>query len=89
MPREVFEFETPPGTYFDLDPLLLVTDATLRSLQRVAPASRIDVRRFRPNFLIETNDVAGGTVSRGGLGGQAAAHRRRHDQRDDRDVRAA
>jgi hypothetical protein len=59
MPREVFEFESPPGTYFDLDPLLLVTDATLRSLQRVAPESRVDVRRFRPNLLIETGADAG------------------------------
>ncbi len=58
MPREVFEFESPPGTYFDLDPLLLVTDATLRSLQRFAAGSRVDVRRFRPNLVIEMNGGA-------------------------------
>lgn len=59
MPRELLEFESPPGTYFDLGPLLLVTDTTLRSLQRVAPQSRVDVRRFRPNFVIEMQGDAG------------------------------
>lgn len=52
-PPEVLEFESPLGTYFDAYPLLLVTDATLRRLQALAPASRVDVRRFRPNLAIE------------------------------------
>jgi uncharacterized protein YcbX len=58
MPPEIFEFESLPGTYFDLDPLLLLTDATLRSLQRLAPNSRVDVRRFRPNLVIEMTSAA-------------------------------
>lgn len=58
-PPEVFEFESPPGTYFDAFPLLLLTDATLRRLQQLAPASKVDVRRFRPNLLVATpNGVA-------------------------------
>lgn len=51
-PREILEFESPLGTYFDAYPLLLLTDASLRHLQALAPASRVDVRRFRPNLLI-------------------------------------
>jgi hypothetical protein len=68
MPRELFEYESPPGTYFDAFPLLLVTDASLRRLAELAPASRIDVRRFRPNLVIEAADPAAGFVEAGWAG---------------------
>jgi len=51
-PPELLEFESPPGTYFDAFPLLLLTESSLRSMQEKAPESAFDVRRFRPNFLI-------------------------------------
>ncbi len=65
-PPEVLEFESPPGTYFDAFPLLLLTEASLARLQSLAPRSVIDVRRFRPNFLIATE--AEGFVERQWLG---------------------
>jgi uncharacterized protein len=51
-PPEIFEYESPPGTYFDAFPLLLLTSTSLDSMQQRVPASAFDVRRFRPNFLI-------------------------------------
>jgi uncharacterized protein YcbX len=51
-PPELMEFESPPGTYFDAFPLLLLTETALRTMQAAAPDSNFDVRRFRPNFVI-------------------------------------
>jgi uncharacterized protein YcbX len=58
-PPEILEFESPPGTYFDAFPLLLLTETSLRTLQAGHPDSRFDVRRFRPNFLIEASSDRG------------------------------
>ena len=56
-PPEILEFESPPGTYFDAFPLMLMSEASLRTMQERAPESRFDVRRFRPNLLVtDTTD---------------------------------
>ena len=55
-PKDLFMYESPPGTYFDAFPLLLLSTSSLRRAQQLAPASRVDVRRFRPNFVIEAED---------------------------------
>jgi uncharacterized protein YcbX len=59
-PTELFEFTSPPGTYFDAYPIHLLTTASLAAMTRFNPSAAWDVRRFRPNFLIETeNDLEG------------------------------
>ena len=52
-PPEVLQFESPPGTYFDAFPLLLMTETSLASMQARKSDSLFDARRFRPNFLLE------------------------------------
>ena len=60
VPPEIFEFTSPLGTYFDVFPLHILTTASLEELARRNPASIIDVRRFRPNIVVETRrDLTG------------------------------
>jgi uncharacterized protein YcbX len=65
---EVFEFPLPPGTFFDCALIHLVTTATLARLAALTPASRFEVPRFRPNFLIETPTGSDGFVENGWVG---------------------
>lgn len=58
-PPVIFEHETPPGTYHDAFPLLVVTTSALRTLQDDLPGSAIDVRRFRPSLVVDTGDAPG------------------------------
>jgi uncharacterized protein YcbX len=59
LPTELFEFTSPPGTYFDVSPIHLLTTASLAAL---GPAERFDRRRFRPNVLVETDPGTTGLV---------------------------
>ncbi len=54
-PPEIIEFESPPGTYVDAYPVHLVTTTSLETLAELEPDSVVDVRRFRPNIVVETD----------------------------------
>jgi len=56
-PKELVEFESPLGTYFDAFPLTLMTTQSLNTMQQLAPDSNFDVRRFRPNLLIDSSSA--------------------------------
>jgi uncharacterized protein YcbX len=55
-PPVIAEFESPPGTYYDAFPLMVMTTAALAALRRALPESSVDVRRFRPSFVVDTGD---------------------------------
>jgi hypothetical protein len=57
-PAEILEYESPPGTYFDVFPLLLLSVQSLATLAARAPEHAFDVRRFRPNLLVEAASAA-------------------------------
>jgi uncharacterized protein len=53
---QVFEVLLPTGTFFDIGLVHLVMTTTLDRLHALNPASRFEVPRFRPNFVIEPAD---------------------------------
>ena len=55
-PPEVAEFESPPGTHHDCWPLMVMTTSAFRAMQEALPNSVIDVNRFRPSIVIDTNE---------------------------------
>jgi uncharacterized protein YcbX len=54
-PPEILEYESPLGTYLDAFPLLVLTTGSMSSLQSLLPDSAIDLRRFRPNLLVDVD----------------------------------
>lgn len=68
MPAAVFEFYTPPGTYFDVLPIHVLTTSTLHAMAVLNPSASWDVRRFRPNILLETGAEVNAHVERNWIG---------------------
>jgi MOSC domain-containing protein len=52
----------PQGTYFDVAPVHVLTTASLEAMRRLQPAADWDVRRFRPNFFVETEPGIEGLI---------------------------
>ncbi len=45
------------GLFFDVFPLTVITQATMAELERLAPRTKADPRRFRMNLIIETDET--------------------------------
>ena len=52
---EAIEWTMPPERFVDAMPLLLMTTASLRAGAALHPAGAWDVRRFRPNLLLDAS----------------------------------
>lgn len=64
----VTEQAMPPLTFFDLAPLHLLTTSTLGRLAKLYPQGCFDVRRFRPNLVIEPAQEPPGFVEHAWIG---------------------
>src|SRR5262249_50610466 len=51
-----------PGTFQDLAPLTIMTVQSLHHAEKLQPDSRWDVRRFRPNLLVDLDDGSEGFI---------------------------
>ena len=68
----VTNWELPPGTFFDIAVVHVLTTGTLDRLRELYPEGRFEVRRFRPNVVVASdergfveNDWIGRTVAIG------------------------
>ena len=68
LPAPMVEFVSLLGTFFLVTPLHLVTTATLTHLKAIHPQSDWNVRRFRPNLVIETDPSAPGLLEQDWIG---------------------
>jgi uncharacterized protein len=68
-----------PGSFFDLSALHVLTESTLAQLRSLAPTATFDVRRYRPNLVLDgdgpgfvENSWPGRTLAFGGDGARLA-----------------
>jgi MOSC domain-containing protein len=57
---ELFDIPTPEGTFLDLAAVHIISSNTLRWCQDANPDLDWDVRRFRPNLVVDLDGVMGG-----------------------------
>jgi len=50
------ESPLPPGSFMDVFPVSVITTSTLDQLDELRPDTNFDVRRFRMNMVVKTND---------------------------------
>ena len=57
--NEAVAGDAPQGTFFDYAALHLLTTSSIAAMQQHYPEGRFEVRRFRPNIMIDTTSLAG------------------------------
>jgi uncharacterized protein len=68
----VTDFGLPQGTFFDCAVVHLLTTATINRLRMLYPQGRFEVRRFRPNIVVETSTSEKDFVENAWIGRTAA-----------------
>jgi uncharacterized protein YcbX len=64
----VTDFALPAGTFFDCATVHVLTTATLDRLRELYPEGRFEVRRFRPNIVVQPSSNAKGFVEDAWIG---------------------
>jgi uncharacterized protein len=64
----VTEFALPEGTFFDCATVHLMTTATLDRLRELYPQGRFEIRRFRPNIVVQPVPAGKGFVENAWIG---------------------
>jgi len=64
----VTDFGLPEGTFFDCAVVHLLTTASLERLRTLYPEGRFELRRFRPNVVVEIGDGEKDFVENGWIG---------------------
>ena len=64
----VTDFDLPEGTFFDCATVHLLTTATLDQLRQLYPEGRFEVRRFRPNIVVEPTSGEKGFIENSWIG---------------------
>jgi MOSC domain-containing protein len=64
----VTDFDLPEGTFFDCAVVHVLTTTTLDRLRALYPQGRFEVRRFRPNIVLDVPAESPGFVENGWIG---------------------
>jgi len=56
---KIFSRQSPEDTFFDIAMVHIITTATIEMLRKLAPDSRIEPRRFRPNLILDVPGAEG------------------------------
>ncbi len=72
LPAVLMDYVAVPGTFFDNEELHLITTASLAYMREKNPAAIWDIRRFRPNFFIETPPSVHGLAEQAWVGKRLA-----------------
>ena len=57
--NEAVAGDAPQGSFFDYAALHLLTTSSIEAMQKLYPEGRFEVRRFRPNMMIDTSGLDG------------------------------